>query len=131
MSLEGDSDWLKRALRVVGQTVDLTPYASSSPQAPHNAIHRELYVSLRTAIFHSKKGRTTWTPQAWSSRAMIVEARIRYARMFRTLAAEYLGMRYPSGGFAQGFWEHVGDHSQRFPALRQRRPHEGRRRARR
>ncbi|MGW1344239.1 hypothetical protein ACWCOV_24590 [Kribbella sp. NPDC002412] len=102
---EGDSAWLKRALQVVGLAVDLRPYAPPSQQAAHNAIHRELYRSLRTAIFNSKKGRATWTPQAWSSRAVVVEARIRYARMFRTLAAEYLGMRYPSGGFVQAAWE--------------------------
>ena len=54
---EGDSDWLKRALREVGQAVDLRPYAPVSPKAPHNAIHHELYVNLRTAIFHAKTGR--------------------------------------------------------------------------
>ncbi len=40
---EGDGDWLERALRVVGRTVDLSLYAPPSRKAPHNAIHHELY----------------------------------------------------------------------------------------
>ena len=102
---EGDSDWLRRALRVVGQTVDLSPYAPDSPKAPHNAIHTELYGNLRTAIFHGKTGRATWAPQDWTSRGMIVAARARYARLFRALASEYLDIQYPGGGFAKAFWE--------------------------
>ena len=102
---EGDSDWLKRALREVGQAVDLRPYAPVSLKAPHNAIHHELYVNLRTAIFHAKTGRATWAPQDWSSRAVIVAARLRYARMFRALASQYLDIGYPAGGFAKAFWE--------------------------
>jgi hypothetical protein len=102
---EGDSEWLRRALRVVGQTVDLSPYAPESSKAPHNAIHTELYGNLRTAIFHGKTGRATWAPQDWASRGMIVAARARYARLFRALACEYLDIQYPGGGFAKAFWE--------------------------
>ena len=104
---EGDSDWLRRALRVVGETVDLGPYAPELPNAPHNAIHQDLYSNLRTAIFHGKTGQATWAPQAWTSRTMIVAARVRYARMYRALASEYLDIQYPSGGFFKGFWEGV------------------------
>ena len=104
-NLEGDSEWLERALRFVGQTVDLSLYAPQSPKAPHNAIHDELYANLRTAIFHAKTGRATWTPQDWSSREMIVAARLRYARMFRALASEYLDIGYPAGGFTMAFWQ--------------------------
>jgi hypothetical protein len=104
---EGDSVWLKRALRYVGQVIDLTSYSPVSPKAPHNAIHQDLYANLRTAIFHAKTGRATWTPQAWSSRSTIVAARLRYARMFRALAAEYLDIKYPTGGLAKAFWEGV------------------------
>ena len=102
---EGDSEWLKRALREVGQKVDLRPYTGASPKAPHNAIHHDLYVNLRTAIFHAKTGREAWVPQEWSSRAMIVEARVRYAKMFRALASHYLDIQYPAGGFTKGFFE--------------------------
>lgn len=102
---EGDSAWLERALRVAGQRVDLSQYAPPSQRAAHNAIHQELYVYLRTAIFHAKAGRATWTPQAWSKRAFIVTARLRYAVMFRALADEYLDIRYRSGGFAKSVWE--------------------------
>lgn len=102
---EGDSKWLQRALREVGQTVDLRPYTAASPKAPHNAIHHELYENLRTAIFHAKTGRATWAPQDWSSRAMIVAARVRYAWMFRALASQYFDIRYPAGGFAKPVWE--------------------------
>lgn len=102
---EGDSDWLQRALREVARNVDLRPYAPASTKALHNAIHHELYVDLRTAIFHAKKGRATWAPQDWSSRAVIVAARVRYARMFRALASQYLDITYPAGGFTKAFWE--------------------------
>jgi hypothetical protein len=102
---EGDSGWLHRALREVGQTVDLRRYAPASPKAPHNAIHHELYVDLRTSIFHAKKGRATWAPQDWSSRATIIAARARYASMFRGLASHYLDIQYPAGGWAEAAWE--------------------------
>lgn len=102
---EGDGDWLERALRDVCCKVDLTPYAPASPKAPWNAIHQELYANLRTAIFHAKTGRATWAPQDWSSRVVIVEARLRYARMFRALAAAYLDASYTSGGLFRAFWE--------------------------
>lgn len=111
---EGDSGWLARALRVVGQTVDLSMYAPPSTKAAPNAIHHELYAKLRTAIFHAKTGRATWAPQDWSSREMIVAARLRYARMFRALASVYLDIGYPAGGLVQEFWERheglLGDH---------------------
>lgn len=106
-SPEGDSAWLERALRTARQRVDLSRYAPPSRKAPHNAIHEELYVNLRTAIFHAKAGRATWTPQAWSTRATIVAARLRYADMFRALAKEYLDIRYRSGGFAKSAWEDI------------------------
>ncbi|KRF22922.1 hypothetical protein [Phycicoccus sp. Soil802] len=101
---EGDSAWLARALRKVAEDVDLSPFAPSSAKAAHNAIHEDLYVNLRTAMFHAKLGRETWTPQDWSSRSPIVAARIRYARMFRALAAQYLDVPYPSSGFFSAYW---------------------------
>lgn len=104
---EGDSAWLKRALNVVGRAVDLIQYGPTSPQTPSNAIHKELYINLRTAIFHSKTGRATWTPQDWASRSVIVEARLRYARMFRALAAEYLKTSYLNGGLVQAAAEEI------------------------
>ncbi|MBC7596838.1 MAG: hypothetical protein H7288_23445 [Kineosporiaceae bacterium] len=103
--LEGDSEWLKRSLRELGQTLDLRPYAPVSPKAPHNAIHHELYENLRTAIFHAKTGRRTWVPQEWSSRATIVAARVRYARLFGALASQHLDIPYPAGGFFKAHWE--------------------------
>ncbi len=101
---EGDSDWLKRALREVSEAVDLVPYAPASPKGASNAIHKDLYVNLRTAIFHAKTGREVWMPQDWSSRSMIVEARFRYAQMFRALATEYLNISYSFGGWTEAFW---------------------------
>lgn len=91
-TMEGDSAWLARALRQVGATVSLDPYAPASSRLPHNAIHQELYVDLRTAMFHAKSGRLTWSPQDWQTRALIAEARVRYARLFRALASQYLGL---------------------------------------
>lgn len=104
---EGDKEWLQRALRDVGQHVDLSPYAPSSGRAANNAIHDELYTKLRTAIFHAKSGRNTWVPQDWQSRSTIVEARARYARLFRGLAAKYLDITYPFGGITRAFWEDI------------------------
>ncbi len=98
---EGDSDWLCRALGVIRHEIDLAAYAPESPKAPHNAIHEELYGSLRTAIFHAKTGRRAWLPQDWSDRAVILGARFRYAQMFRALAAAYMKASYPSGGLTK------------------------------
>ncbi|MFJ6003395.1 hypothetical protein [Arthrobacter sp. NPDC092385] len=95
---EGEGTWLKRALKQVGEQVDLQLFAPASPRSPSNAIYDELYRKLRTAIFHAKSGRTTWTPQDWRSRAPITEARYRYALMFRALTIEYLETKYSSGG---------------------------------
>jgi hypothetical protein len=102
---EGDGEWLERAIRSAAGRVDLSPFAPISAKSPHNAIYDELYATLRTAIFHAKSGRAAWMPQDWSSRERILEARIRYAQMFRRLAAEFLDIPYPAGGFAKGFWE--------------------------
>jgi hypothetical protein len=103
--MEGDGAWLGRALREVGVTVGLDPYAPESGRVPHNAIHQELYVDLRTAMFHAKSDRPTWNPQDWQTRALITEARARYARLFRALAAQYLDIGYPGGGMSKAFWE--------------------------
>lgn len=103
---ERETVWLKRALREAAHKVDLGPYAPKSQEdAASDAIHQELYVDLRTAIFHAKTGRATWAPQDWSSRPLLIEARVRYARMFRALAAEYLNTPYPGGGFFKSAWE--------------------------
>lgn len=104
---ERETVWLKRALREVARTVDLAPYApkTSQVEAASDAIHQELYVDLRTAIFHAKTGRATWAPQDWSSRPLLIEARVRYARLFRALAAAYLNTPYPGGGFFKPAWE--------------------------
>lgn len=104
-TMEGDSAWLVRALRQVGATVSLDPYAPGSSRAAHNAIHQELYVDLRTAMFHAKSGRLAWSPQDWETRALIAEARVRYARLFRALAAQFLDIGYPGGGMSRAFWE--------------------------
>lgn len=102
---EKETVWLGRALRHIAATADLSPFAPPSPKAAHNAIHDELWTTMRTAIFHAKQGRTVWMPQEWASRAAIVEARVRYSRLFRAVAEQHLGLRYPSGGFYRGFWE--------------------------
>lgn len=102
---ERETDWLTRALRDVDHKVALASYAPASQKVAIDGIHQELYVELRTAIFHAKAGRATWAPQDWSSRALIVDARVRYARMFRALAATYLNTPYPAGGFFKAAWE--------------------------
>ncbi len=107
----GDSAWLEQALGVAATKVSLVPFGPVSQTGPpvpiHKAIHQEFYKNLRTAIFHAKDQRATWLPQDWGSRAFIVEARFRYAQMYRALAAEYLGMRYASGGLFQAAWENL------------------------
>jgi hypothetical protein len=107
----GDSNWLRRALGVAAARIDLRPFGPATqtgpPVAIHEAIHQEIYRDLRTAIFHAKDQMPTWLPQDWASRPGIVEARSRYAQMFRALATEYLGISYPAGGWAQAPWENT------------------------
>jgi hypothetical protein len=61
-----------------------------------------LYVDLRIAMFHAKTGWIPRTPQAWTTRSTAIDARVRYACMFRRLAEEYLGVRYPNGALDLG-----------------------------
>lgn len=100
--LEREGDWLARALREVRGTVDLGLYAPATARAAHNAIHDELYSGLRTAIFHAKRGKDVWLPQDWKDRAVIREARHRYAGLFRQLAERHLvGIRFPGSGLSK------------------------------
>lgn len=102
---EGERVWLKRALRVVAQSVDLTPYAPpGSMKSPPNAILDDLYVNFRTATFHAKRDRPVLTPQDRSARDRLVEARIRYANLYRALAFDHLGSRYAASNLsAEGY----------------------------
>jgi len=98
---EREGDWLKRALREVHAQLDLSSFAPTSRQAAHNAIFNDLYSGLRTAIFHAKRGKRVWLPQEWTDRQTIIEARQRYARLFRRLAEYQLGVRFPGSGLSK------------------------------
>lgn len=104
---ESETRWLKRALNEAGQVVRLEEFAPTQTPWPHEAIHQELYRDLRTAMFHAKTGRATWLPQAWESRPSVIQARVRYARMFRKLADHHLNVRFRSGGLYRQFWEQI------------------------
>lgn len=97
---EPEGEWLERVLRLVSGAIDLEPFAPLSNRASHNAIFDELYGALRTAIFHAKRGHNVWLPQEWSDRERIAEARERYAKMYRALLHEYLGITFGGGGLS-------------------------------
>ena len=101
-SSEGEGVWLRRALNAAAVRLDIGPFALTSGQTAADAIYSELWIDLRTAIFHAKSSGPNWVPQDSSSRSIIHEARLRYASFFRALAASDLGIQYEHGGSTQG-----------------------------
>lgn len=103
---ESETSWIERAFREIAQDVDLSQFApSDSNREPHNAIVDDLYRNFRTAIFHAKTDRPVIAPHDHETREKIIEARARYARLFRTLAERHTRARYVGGGLSIAGWD--------------------------
>ncbi|GAA4345509.1 hypothetical protein GCM10023087_07560 [Microbacterium rhizosphaerae] len=105
---ESESIWLKRALRQVEQVVDLTTFAPpGSKRSAPNAIFDDLYSNFRTATFHAKKDRPVLTPHELTVRKTLIAARVRYANLYRSLAAEHLNSRYGASNLSNAAFRSV------------------------
>lgn len=101
---EGERAWLERALEQAASRVDLNRYLSHPAQDPLADVLSELYVTVRTSIFHAKNGRPVLLPQDLEHRAVVADAKQRYTRLYLDLADTELCTRYMAWGATHGSW---------------------------
>lgn len=100
---EREGQWLKRALNVAAQTVDVKQFLKNPGAAVSDGVdevYQELYVDVRTAIFHAKNGRPVLLPQDLSQRFRVADAKERYTRLYLALAEQAFTTRFMSGGLS-------------------------------
>jgi len=98
---EREGDWLKRALTVATQSVNLKMFLRNPGAAATDGVdevYQELYIDVRTAIFHAKSGRPVLLPQDLSQRELVADAKERYARLYLALAEQTFNTRFLLGG---------------------------------
>ncbi|NTW41583.1 MAG: hypothetical protein HGA44_17170 [Cellulomonadaceae bacterium] len=98
----GEGEWLKRALKVAGELVDLGPFATGESGNPVHDIYQELYKNVRNRVFHAKEGRQPYLPLNSEQRATVLEAKQRFGRLYLELASIVFGARFPVGGVSLG-----------------------------
>jgi hypothetical protein len=112
---EGESQWFRRALTEAHKSVPLGSYARAPlPVNPVQDIFDEVYVDVRTSIFHAKLGRSYFLPYEKTGRGRVAPALDRLGKLYLALVDHFLGIRFAQGGmFAGGFKAMVGEpHSQ-------------------
>jgi hypothetical protein len=109
---EGETVWLKRALRAAHVRLPLTPFTGSK-SSPSNAV-KKLHGDLRrvrNAVFHAKRGIAAHLPYRTASKKEVGEALSRFGRLYIALAGDAFGTHFGTGGFThiafQGMVESV------------------------
>ena len=106
---EREGVWTIRALREAElrlqgkfKGITLSQYlpAGTYPDPPQ-AVFDELYVDVRTQIFHAKAGRPFLIPQDQVERHKVVDAIARYAALYSDLAENEFGARFLRSGLGQ------------------------------
>lgn len=97
---ESDGVWFKRALRKASSNIDLTQFARNRTSDPVHAIYDELHNQIRNRVFHAKSVMQPFLPQSLVERDRVLEAKIRYTRLYLVLSKESFGSRFPSGGLS-------------------------------
>jgi hypothetical protein len=102
---ESEGAWFRRALDTAATLVDLSRYtAAGDASTAVDDLYGEMYVKVRTAVFHAKTGRPVLIPLDAASRPDVMDALKRLGRLFVDLSEKVCGTRYRSGGvFAAGF----------------------------
>lgn len=99
---ERESKWFKRALRAVGQSVDLSKFTRVPSSDPVSQIHEELHDRVRNRVFHAKDGMGPYLPQDLVSRSSVSEALDRYSRLYLAAAESVFGGPFATGGTSLG-----------------------------
>jgi hypothetical protein len=107
---EGESRWTLRALREAEtrlqgkfQGMDMSHYLPSGQYPdPAQAVFDELYVQVRTRIFHAKRGRPFLIPQDQAERDEVVDAITRFSTLYSDLAELEFGARFLRTGLGKG-----------------------------
>jgi hypothetical protein len=101
---ESESKWFKRALHIAHEKVGLEPYAQGRSADPVENLYEELYVKIRTALFHAKGSRPSLLPHDGANAQTNVGGAVeRLGHLVMKLAESELNTRtsssfiYPSG----------------------------------
>lgn len=104
---ESEGEWTRRALseadsvlRRHNSGMTIGRYLISPSKDEVTTVFNELYVSIRTSIFHAKNGRPFVVPQDQKSRVQIADALARYAMLYTDLAEVMLGARFLRSGLS-------------------------------
>ena len=93
---ERDRDWFLRALRATG--VVLQQYISQAgPASAEETLYQELYVSLRTTVFHAKTNRPTLLPRHEPDRKLVLAGLKRLRDLYLAIVERHHRMRRLTG----------------------------------
>lgn len=85
----------------------LHPVSATTGTAGVQAVKADLYVSVRTTVFHAKNGRAIALPQHEPDRAAVADALARYGTFYLDLAEPVLGVRLLRSGLGQAGFEQI------------------------
>ena len=100
---EGEGTWLKRAFEEAHRRgwVDFSQVMHQpGDPSPWKTAWQDLYKDKRNAIFHANNHLRHLLPHSPMDRDAVLTSLNRLVSVYRGLAAEYLGVRLPSGGLA-------------------------------
>lgn len=97
---EGEEEWFKRALRKAAGGVDLAQFTRTQATDPVREIYDELHNQIRNRVFHAKDVLQPFLPQNLIRRDQVMEAKVRYSRLFLALSGKAFGTRFPDGGLS-------------------------------
>ena len=98
---EPEKEWFKRALRKAASAeVDLAQFTRAQTADPVHEIYEELHNQIRNRVFHAKGVLQPFLPQNLTGRDQVMEAKVRYSRLFLALSGKALGTRFPDGGLS-------------------------------
>lgn len=102
---EREGDWLRRAVVGAGSHVDLSQYPSGPAGMEAVSLYAELWTGIRNKIFHAKTGTASFLPFDTGPRRPVLDALIRFARLYTALAEALLGIRFHSSGIGQAAFD--------------------------
>lgn len=93
---EGESDWLKRALRDAHNSIDLKNYAPND-SAPVESFHGYQYENTRCRMFHAKTGKSRLLPHQVDDRNQVQDALSDLSRYYVDILKDTIQINRQSG----------------------------------
>lgn len=106
---EAEGEWFRRALVTASGRVDLARFAPPAGPSPPDALFDELYVTVRTSVFHAKTGRPILLPHDPTSRGLVLDVLQRLAGLYLALLQDVTGVRFGSGGVFAAFFRRMAE----------------------